>query len=63
MLSEVEVKELINGYPDCPVEKLLNTVHDYDGSEDKLEELYSLLKWIENHEEELAKLRRMVEER
>ncbi len=62
-ISEIEIKELINGFPECPVEILVKSIQDYDGSDDDLEELYSLLKWIENHEGELAKLRRMIEKK
>lgn len=62
-VSEVEIKELINGFPDCPVEKLLKGINEFDGSEADIDELYDLLKWIENHEIELSKLRRMVEKK
>ena len=33
------------------------------GSDDDFEKLYDLLKWIEMHEGELAKLRRTVEKK
>ena len=62
-VSEVEIKELFNGFPDCPVEKLLKGINEFDGSEADIDELYDLLKWIENHEIELSKLRRMVEKK
>ena len=62
-LSEREIKEVINGFPECPVEKLLNGINEYNGSDDDLEELYDLLKWIEKHEVELGKLRRLVEKK
>ena len=62
-LSDIEIKELINGFPECPVEKLLRGVNDYEGSDEDLDQLYDLLKWIENHEGELAKLRRVVEQK
>ena len=62
-ISETEIQEIINNYPDCPVRTLLSKINDFDGSEKNLAELYDLLKWIENHEDELAKLRRMVEEK
>lgn len=60
-LSEKEIKDIINGFPGCPVERLLNGINEFDGSEKSLEDLYSLLKWIQNHEGELARLRRIVE--
>lgn len=62
-LSENEVKNIINGFPDCPVERLFGKLNEYDGSENDLETLYDLLKWIQNHEGELAKLRRIVEKK
>ena len=62
-ISEIEIKELINGFPECPVEKLVKGIKDYDGSDEDLDELYSLLNWIKNHEGELAKLRRMIEKK
>ncbi len=62
-LSETEIKELINGFPDCPVERLFKQLNEFDGSENDLETLYEMLKWIQNHEGELAKLRRVVEKK
>jgi hypothetical protein len=62
-LSEKEIKDLINGYPECPVERLLNDINEYNGSDEGLDELYKLLKWIENHEGELSRLRRTVEKK
>lgn len=62
-LSEQEIKDIINGFPECPVERLLKGVNEFDGSEAGLEELYELLKWIESHEVELSKLRRIVEKK
>lgn len=60
-LSDSELKELIVDYPNCPVESLFSKLNEFDGSNEGLEDLYVVLKWIENHEGELAKLRRLVE--
>jgi hypothetical protein len=62
-ISDIEIKELINGVPECPVETLLKGLNEFDGSDADLDELYKLLKWIETHEGELSKLRRMVEKK
>ena len=62
-VTESDIKELISGFPECPVEKLLRSINDYNGSDDDIDELYQLLKWIEAHEVELSKLRRMVEKK
>lgn len=62
-LSEVEIKEILKGFPECPVGKLLKGINNYSGSDEGLEELYELLVWIESHEGELARLRRMVEQK
>ncbi len=62
-LTENEIKELINRFPECPVEKLIRCVNDFDGSTKGLDELYSILKWIESHEVKLSKLRRTVEKK
>ena len=62
-ISELEIKELIKGFPDCPVERLLNDIHNFNGSEENINQLYDVLAWIESHEVELGKLRRIVEKK
>ena len=62
-VSEIEIKELVSKFPECPVKTLQRIIRDFDGSSTDLDELYSILKWIESHEGELSKLRRMVEKK
>ena len=62
-ISELEIKELIKGFPDCPVELLLSDIHDFNGSEKNITQLYDVLTWIENHEVELSKPRRILEKK
>jgi hypothetical protein len=54
---------LIKGFPYCPVERLLSDIHDFNGSKENITQLYDVLTWIENHEVELSKLRRILEKK
>ncbi len=54
---------MIKGFPDCPVEHLLSDIHDFNGSEENINQLYDVLTWIAAHEVELGKLRRIVEKK
>jgi len=59
-ISEQEIKKLIEGYPDCPISSLLSNIHSFNGSDENIKQLYDILDWIENHEVELGRLRRVV---
>ncbi len=62
-ISEQEIKDLITGYPDCPISSLLSNIHDFNGSDENIKQLYDILDWIENHEAELGRLRRVVKDK
>jgi hypothetical protein len=61
--SEQEIKKLIKGYPDCPISSLLSNIHSFNGSDENIKQLYEVLDWIENHEAELDRLRRVVKDK
>ena len=62
-ISRTEIEEIINNFPDCPVERLLSDLNGFDGSDQNIDQLYDILTWIANHEVELSKLRRIVEKK
>ncbi len=62
-ISEQEIKDLITGYPDCPISSLLSNIHGFNGSDENIKQLYDILDWIENHESELGRLRRIVKDK
>ena len=47
-ISEQEIKDLITGYPDCPISSLLSNIHGFNGSDENIKQLYDILDWIEN---------------
>ena len=60
-ISEQEIQELVHNFPDCPVERLLSDLNNFDGSDENIEQLYDVLAWIADHQVELSKLRCIVE--
>ncbi|MCK5669808.1 hypothetical protein KAI10_00350 [Candidatus Bathyarchaeota archaeon] len=62
-ISEQEIKDLITGYPDCPISSLLSNIHGFNGSDENIKQLYDILDWIETHEAELGRLRRVVKDK